>query len=77
MLDESMSSDTIGSLSRNGSDEELDRDDPLWEFIDEPKKPQKQKDDEEISDEQEDQENEEDESAYHGDDDEDQDFLIF
>ena len=71
MLDESMSSDAGGSLSRNGSDEELDRDDPFWEFIDEPKKLQKQEDDEEISDEQEDQENEEDESAYHGDDDED------
>ena len=29
MLDESMSSDAIGSFSRNGSDEELDRDDPV------------------------------------------------
>ena len=71
MLDESMSSDTIGSLSRNGSDEKLDRDDPFWEFIDEQKNPQKQEDDEEISDEQEDEENEDDESAYDGDDDED------
>ena len=29
MLDESMSSDAGGSLSRYGSDEELDRDDPF------------------------------------------------
>ena len=80
MLDESMSSDDRGSLSlsisltgysRHGSDEELDRDDPFWEFIDEPKNPQKEEDDEEISDEQEDEENEDDESAYDGDDDED------
>ena len=86
-----MSSDAGRSLSlsisftgssRHGSDEELDRDDPFWEFIDEPKHPQKEeeieeycelddeKDDEEISNEQEDEENE-DESAYDGDDDED------
>ena len=73
MLDESMSSDAGGSLSlsisltgssRHGSDEELDRDDPFWEFIDEPKHPQKEEDDE-------DEENEDDESAYDGDDDED------
>ena len=77
MLDESMSSDAVGSLSRSGSDEELDKDDPFWEFIGETKKPQKQEDDEEISDEQEDQENEDDESAYDGDDDENQDFMLF
>ena len=92
MLDESMSSDAGGSLSlsisfkgssRHGSEEELDRDDPFWEFIDEPKYPQKEKEteeycelddegeDEEISDEQEDEENEDDESSYDGDDDED------
>ena len=29
MLDESMSSDAGGSLSRNGSDEDFDRDDPF------------------------------------------------
>ena len=62
------------SLPSNGSDEELDRDDPFWEFIGETKKPQ---DDEEISDEEEEQKNEDDESAYDGDNDEDQDFLIF
>ena len=71
MLDESMSSDAVGSLPSNGSDEELDRDDPFWEFIGETKKPQKQEDDEEISDEQEEQKNEDDESAYDGDNDED------
>ena len=52
MLNESMSSDTEGVLSlsissvgssRHGSEEELDRDDPFWEFIDEPKHPQKMK----------------------------------
>ena len=64
MLDESMSSDAGGSLSRHESEEELDRDDPFWEFIDEQKTPQKQEDDE-------DEENEDDESAYDGDDDED------
>ena len=37
MLDESMSSDAVGSLPSNGSDEELDRDDPFWEFIGETK----------------------------------------
>ena len=52
MLDESMSSDAVGSLPSNGSEEELDRDDPFWEFIGETKKPQKQQDDEEISDEE-------------------------
>ena len=71
MLDESMSSDGGGSLSRHRSDKELDRDDPFWEFIDEPKNPQKEEDDEKISDEQEDEENEDDKSAYDGDDDED------
>ena len=92
MLDESMSSDAGGSLSlsisftgssRHGSEEELDTDDPFWEFIDEPKHPQKEEeteensepDDEEegeeISDEQEEQKNEDDESAYDGDNDED------
>jgi len=71
MLDESMSSDAVGSLPSNGSDEELDRDDPFWEFIGETKKPQKQQDDEEISDEEEEQKNEDDESAYDGDNDED------
>ena len=64
MLDESMSSDAGGSLSRHGSEEELDRDNPFWEFIDEQKNPQKQEDDE-------DEENEDDESAYDSDDDED------
>ena len=68
MLDESMSSDAVGSLPSNGSDEELDRDDPFWEFIGETKKPQ---DDEVISDEEEEQKNEDDESAYDGDNDED------
>ena len=52
MLDESMSSDAGGShslsisftgSSRHGSEEELDTDDPFWEFIDEPKHPQKEK----------------------------------
>ena len=52
MLDESMFSDAGGSLSlsisfigssRHGSEEELDRDDPFLEFIDEPKHPQKEK----------------------------------
>ena len=92
MLDESMSSDAGGSLSlsisftcssRHGSKEELDTEDPFWEFIDEPKYSKKEKEteedsepddegeDEEISDEQEDEENEDDESAYDGDDDED------
>ena len=83
-----MSSDAGGSLSlsisfigssRYGSDEELDRDDPFWEFIDEPKHLQKEEeteeycelDDDEISDEEEDEENEDDESAYDVDDDED------
>ena len=32
-----MSSDAVGSLSRNRSDEELDIDDPFWEFIGEKK----------------------------------------
>ena len=80
MLDESISSDAGGSLSLSisftgsswhGLKEELDRDDPFWEFIDEPKNPQKEEDDEKISDEQEDEENEHDEFAYDGDDDED------
>jgi len=57
MLDEIMSSDAEGSLSlsisltgssRHGSDEELDKDDPFWEFINELKHPQKEEDDEEI-----------------------------
>ena len=77
MFDESISSDAGGSLSLSISftgssrhtEEELDRDDPFWEFIDEQKNPQKEEDDEEISDEQEDEENEDDESAYDGDDD--------
>ena len=30
MLDESMTSDAVGSLSRSRSDEELDIDDPFW-----------------------------------------------
>jgi len=98
MLDESMSSDAEGSLSlsisfagssRHGSEEELDTCDPFWEFINELKYLQKEKEteedsepddegeNEEISDEQEDEENEDDESAYDGDDDEDYDFLIF
>ena len=51
MLDESMSPDSEGALSlsisstgssRHGSEEELDTDDPFWEFIDEPKHPQKE-----------------------------------
>ena len=92
MLDESMSSDAEGTLSfsifsacssRHRSEEELDTDDPFWEFIDEPKHPQKEEEikehnepddegeDEEISDEHEDEENEDDESAYDGDDDQD------
>ena len=71
MLDESMSSNAVGSLPRNGSDEELDKDDPFWEFIGETKKSQKQEDDEEINDEQKEQKNEDDESAYDGDNDED------
>ena len=80
MPDESISSDAGGSLSlgisftgssRHGSDEELDRDDPFLEFIDEPKNSQKEENDEEISGEQEDEENEDDESSYDGDDDED------
>ena len=62
--------------------EELDTDNPFWEFIDEPKHPQKKEEteensepddegeDEKISDEKEDEENEHDESAYDGDDDE-------
>jgi len=37
MLDESMSSDAVGSLPHNRSDEELDIDDPFWEFIGEKK----------------------------------------
>ena len=91
MIDESMSSDAEGALSLSissagyswhGSEEKLDTDDPFWEFIDEPKYPQKEeeiedncelddgKDDEKISDKQEDEKNEDDESAYDGDDDE-------
>ena len=92
MLDENMSSDAGGSLSlsisftdssRHGLKEELDTNDPSWEFIDEPKHPQKKEEteensvpddegeDEKISDEQDDEENEHDESAYDGDDDKD------
>ena len=73
VLDESMSSDVGGShslsisfmgSSQHESEEELDTDDPFWEFIDEPKHPQKEEvteehsmpddegEDEEISDEQ-------------------------
>ena len=90
MLDESMSSDPEGALSlsissegssRHGSKENLDIDDPFWEFINEPRYPQKEKkskedsepvdkgEDEERNNEQEDEKNE-DEYAYDGDDDE-------
>ena len=92
MLDESMSSDAEGPLSlsisfagssRHGSEEEVDTDDPFWEFINELKYPQKEKEseedsepvdeveDEEINNEQEDEKNEDDESACDGDGDED------
>ena len=56
MLDESMSSNAGGSLSlsisftgssRHGSEEELDTDDPFWEFINEPKYSQKEEESEE------------------------------
>ena len=43
MLDESMTSDAVGSLSRSRSDEELDIDDPFWEFIGEKKNLKKRK----------------------------------
>ena len=92
VLDESMSSDPEGALSlsissegssRHGSKENLDIDDPFWEFINEPRYPQKEKkskedsepvdkgEDEERNKEEEDVENRDDESTYDGDDDED------
>ena len=68
MLDESMSSDSEGTLSlsissagssRRGSKEELDTDDLFWVFINERKYPQKEKESKEDSepvDEREDEE---------------------
>ena len=73
---------SYASSSRHESEEVLDKDDPFWEFINEPKYPQKEEEseednesvdeweDEEINNEQEDRENEDDESAYDGDDNE-------
>ena len=77
-----MSISLTGS-SRNRLEEELNTDDPFWEFTNKPMYPQKEKEseedsepvdegeDEERNNEQEDEENEDDESAYDGDDDED------
>ena len=90
MIDESMSSDAESAPSLNissegssqhGLEEELDKDDPFWEFINEPKYPQKERENEEDSEpvdegedkerynEEEDGENKDDEFAYDGDDD--------
>ena len=86
-----MSSDVEGALSlsissagssRHRSKEELDTDNPFWEFINKPKYPQIEEEskedsepvdkgeDEEINNEEKDEENENDKSAYDGDDDE-------
>ena len=85
MFDKSTSSDAEGALSssmssggssRYGSEEELDTDDPFWEFIDEPKYPLKEVESEEVEEaeekeseqKEEDGENEEDNFDYDGND---------
>ena len=92
MLDESMSSNAEGAFSlsissegfsQHRSEEELDTDDPFWEFINVPKYPQKEEEsekvsepidegeDEEINNEKEDRKNEDNKPTYDSDDDED------
>jgi len=88
ILDESMSSDVEGALSLSTSSEgssqyesekELDTDEPFWEFIREPKYPQKEEEseednepadggeDEKRNNKEEDEENKDDKSTYDGD----------
>jgi len=63
------------TMSRYGSESEIDTDDPFWEFIDEPKhkNEEEESDDETVPEEEEETEDEsmtlDDESDYDGDDD--------